>query len=74
MSFISNDLSEQYLNKLYEDFSREQMKLMTDMKNRTENEDSRKEIDTQKQLTMLNTLMVQVLRFRNLRKSILLRN
>ena len=73
MSSFGNDITEQYLNKTYEDFSKEQMRLMTAMKNGGDLEEKQKELDTQKQITMLNTLMINVLRFRNLRKAILLK-
>jgi hypothetical protein len=67
---FGSDLTEQYLNKAYEDFSKEQMRLMNAMKNGGETEEKDKELDIQKQLTQLNTLMIGVLRFRNLRKKI----
>ena len=67
------DLSEQYLNKLYEDFSKEQMRLMTVMKNGGDAEEKEKEIEVQKQITSLNALMIGILRLRNLRKQILLK-
>jgi len=72
------DITEQYLNKCYEDFSKEQMRLMNDMKQSGgggggENEPKDKERDIQKQLTMLNSLLLQLLRLRNLRKSLLLK-
>ena len=67
---IGNDLTEQYLNKCYEDFSKEQMRLMNAMKNGGDTEEKDKELDIQKQLTQLNSLMIGVLRFRNLRKKI----
>jgi hypothetical protein len=62
------DLTEQYLNRVYEDFSKEQMRLMTALKNGGETEEADKELSIQKQLTQLNTLMIGVLRFRNFRK------
>jgi len=43
---------------------------MTAMKNGGDAEEKDKELDIQKQLTMLNSLMIGVLRFRNLRKKI----
>ena len=67
------DISEQYLNKLYEDFSKEQMRLMTVMKNGGDAEEKEKEIEVQKQITSLNALMIAILRLRNLRKQILLK-
>ena len=68
------DISEQYLNKTYEDLNKEQMRLMNDLKsNSGENEESSKEVDKQKQLTLLNSLMIQVLKLKNLRKKIILK-
>ena len=73
MSTFGCDLTEQYLNKLYEDFSKEQMRLMNAMKNGGETEERDKELATQKQISALNTLMIGILRFRNMRKQIVLK-
>jgi hypothetical protein len=67
MSFSPNDITEQYLDKLYEDLSKEQGRLLQDIKTGV---DSVKESDNQKQFTLLNTLMMTTLRLRNLRKKI----
>lgn len=72
-SFQMSDLTEQYLDKLYDDLSKEQMRLMTEMKNCKDPESSSKEQDIQKQLTLLNTLMISTLRLRNLKKKIILK-
>ena len=62
------DLGENQLNRMYEDFSKEQMRLMTEVKNGT---DMTKDRDIQKQLTMINTITINILSLRNLRKQIL---
>jgi hypothetical protein len=62
-----NDLTEQYLDKLYDDLSREQQSLLTDIKSGTSDS---KEKELQKQFTILNTLMMNTLRLRNLKKKI----
>jgi hypothetical protein len=62
-----NDLTEQYLDKLYDDLSKEQQSLLTDIKTGTSDS---KEKDLQKQFTLLNTLMMNTLRLRNLKKKI----
>lgn len=59
-----NDITEQYLNKVYEDLQREQMKLMNDIKTGTERE---KEIT--KQITIINNINIALLRLRNCRKT-----
>jgi hypothetical protein len=64
---MNNELNEQYLNRSYDEYQKEQMKLMNDFKNDTQVEDSK---DIQKQITLLNTITINILRFRNLRKTI----
>ena len=61
-----NDITEQYLDKVYDDFHKEQMSLLQDIKTGC----GIKEKDNQKQFTLLNNLMINVLRLRNLRKQI----
>ena len=69
-----SDLTEQYLDSLYESFSKEQMRLMNSLKNtQIPAENPKKEMETQRQLSILNTLMINVLRLRNLRKQIAFR-
>ena len=58
------DINDSYLNQTYENFAAEQMKLMQTLKSKDDEETQQK---LQKQLTMLNTLMIQVVRYRNLR-------
>lgn len=67
MSSYGNEITPQMLDRLYDDFAREQMRLMTDFKTDTISEMS-KDLAIQKQLSLLNTIMVSILRFRNLRK------
>lgn len=73
MSGMFSDLTENYLDKLYDDLSKEQMRLLTEMKNCKEPENCHKEQDIQKQLNLLNTLMISSLRLRNLKKKIQLK-
>ena len=60
-------MSEQYLEQLYDTLSREHVRLMTELK---KNDESVKETDLQKQLTMLNMLMVGSLKLRNFKKKL----
>jgi hypothetical protein len=62
-----NDLSDQYLDKLYDDLSREQGKILTDIKTGC---DGTKEAENQRQFALLNTLMMATLKLRNLRQKI----
>jgi hypothetical protein len=65
---FGREINEQYLNNLYEDFHKEQMTLMTDIKTGTSTD---KEKDITKQLTLLNTLMLNTMKLRNIKKQIL---
>lgn len=65
---MNSDITEQSLNRLYEDLHKEQMKIVSDIKNGT---DMQREKDNQKQFTIINTLMINTLRLRNIRKQIL---
>jgi len=63
-----DNMGEQSLNRIYEDFSKEQMRLMNDIKN---GGDLGKDKDIQKQITMINTITINIIRFRNLRKQLI---
>jgi polyhydroxyalkanoate synthesis regulator protein len=63
-----SDITEQYLNKCFDDFSKEQMRLLNEMKGAT---DDSKDKDVQKQLTLLNSLVSACLRLRNLKKAMI---
>jgi hypothetical protein len=67
--FSSSDITEQYVNKLYEDLHKEQLNLMNSIKNRGESEDITKDKDTTKQISLLNGLMMGAMRLRNLKKA-----
>jgi hypothetical protein len=59
-------INEFYLNKVYEDLHREQLRLMNEMKmNETNCGDKQKNIT--KQLSIMNTIMINCLRLRNIR-------
>ena len=64
---MNSDITEQYLNRFYEDLHREQMTLMNSMKSTTEKENEK---SITKQITQINQLMLGSLRLRNLRKEL----
>jgi hypothetical protein len=64
---MNTDITEQYLNKVYEDLHREQITLMNSMKTSLENE---KEKSITKQIAQINQLMLGCLRLRNIRKQL----
>jgi len=67
---MNNDITEQYLDKLYDDLSREQASLMGQFRNVKEAEEETFPALKQRQLTHLNTLMTGVLRYRNIKRDI----
>jgi len=71
---MNNDIiTEQYLNKVYENLSQHQQHLMLSLKNLTA-DDMSKETDITKQLTLINTINVNVMRLRNLKRKIELKS
>jgi hypothetical protein len=66
---MNSDFTDQYLTKLYDDCVKEHQRLLTDMKNLNE-ESMTKEADIQKQVTVVNNLMTNTLKLRNIKKKI----
>ncbi len=64
---FGGDLSEQSLNNIYDLFRKEQMSLMNTIKTDKDADDKR-EKEQHKKLTILNTLMINTLRYRNILK------
>ena len=64
---FGNDLTEQYLDKLYDDMQKEQQRLLQDIKTGCE---SNKEADNQKQFNIINTIMLNTMKLRNLKRKI----
>lgn len=67
MSYLTNDITEQYLDKVYDDLQKEQLKLIQEIKSGCE---TKKENENQKQFTLMNTILINIMRLRNLRKKI----
>jgi hypothetical protein len=62
---MDNTINENYLNRSWEDFSREQMRIMTDIKTGKEDESEKR---LQRELTLINSIMISLMRLRNLKK------
>jgi len=58
------EITTEYLNQIYQTFATEQMTLMQSLK---ASDDEEKQKKIQKEFTMLNQIMIQILRFRNLK-------
>lgn len=61
------ECTEQSLDQMYSVLQNEQQRLLQDLKSGC---DAVKEKDNQKQFTLLNTLLINLLRLRNLKKAI----
>ena len=72
MSSFGNDLTESYLDQVYETLNSENMRLMTDLKT-DKNSNPEKEVDIGKQISSINTLMFGMLKLRNLKKKLALK-
>lgn len=70
MSCYGAEMTPQSLDRLYDELSKEQMRLMSDFKTDVSSSEIKKDLSTQKQLTLINTIMISVLRLRNLKKII----
>ena len=66
--FGGNDLTEQNLNNIYDLLSKEQMNHMNTLKTASTDIEEKREKSIQKQLSLLNTIQISILRLRNLRK------
>ena len=69
----SSDITEQYLEKVYEDLQRELMSVLSQMKNRGDRGDPKVievEREQMKQIPLINQLLANVLRLRNCREQI----
>jgi hypothetical protein len=64
---MNSDITEQFLDKLYDDLSKEQSRILNDIK--TDRSDT-KEKDQYQQLNVINSLMINSLKLRNLKKKI----
>jgi len=64
---FTNDITEQSLTRMYDDLQKEQSRLTTDLKTGT---DVVKEKDIMKQISIINSLIMNILKLRNLRKRI----
>ena len=63
------NIDERYLNDLYDTFSREELRLLNDLKSDKE-PTKKKETEVHKQIKLLNSLMVTTLKYRSLKKEI----
>jgi hypothetical protein len=61
---MNSDITEQYINQIYDNLQREQFKLMNDIKGNCDEEKSK---NIQKQVTLINSINLNLLKLRNVR-------
>ena len=69
MSF-QNDITEQYLMSVYDNLQQEQLRLMNSVKsgNNSEMEDEKKQTAITKQITLINSINMNLIKLRNLKR------
>ena len=67
---FSNDINEQYLMKIYEDLNKESLSLMNSIKSSSPDlvDDEKKQSAITKQISLINSINMSLIRLRNLRK------
>jgi hypothetical protein len=62
---MNNDITEQYLNNTYDNFSREQQKILNDLKTSSE---EKKVKHLQKEINIIHSIEINLLKLKSLRK------
>jgi hypothetical protein len=67
---FTNDINEQYLMKIYEDLNKESLSLMNSIKSSSPDlvDDEKKQTAITKQISLINSINMSIIRLRNLRK------
>ena len=64
---MNSDITEQFLDKLYDDLSKESSRILNDIKT---DKNYSKEVYQHQQFNIINSLMINALKLRNLKKKI----
>jgi|TARA_R110000796_G_scaffold118335_1_gene231883 hypothetical protein len=68
-----NELTENNLNQIYDQFSGEQQKILNTMKQKTNFDDEIQEKNQTKEISLLNQLLLLTLKYRNFKRQIKLK-
>lgn len=63
-----NDINEQYLVKVYDDLQQYQLRLMNDVKTSNEMENEKKQNSITRQISLINSINMNIIKLRNLKK------
>ena len=64
---FSNNINEQYIDKLYDNFQREHIAMLNDIKSGCSEQ---KQADIIKQIAVINSILTNILKLRNIKKRI----
>jgi len=65
---FQNDITEQYLNKVYDDLQQYQLRLMNDIKTTKDMENEKKQSAITRQISLINSINMNIIKLRNLKK------
>lgn len=63
---MNNDITEHYLNNTYDNFSREQQKLLNELKSSS---DVKKSKQVEKEINVIHSIEINILKLKSLRKN-----
>jgi hypothetical protein len=63
---MNSDITEQYLNNTYDNFSREQQKLLNELKSSS---DVKKSKQVEKEINVIHSIEINILKLKSLRKN-----
>lgn len=67
---MDSELTEQYLNQLYDNIMKEHMRLLNELKNQNNEMEKSKEKDNLAQINIVSRLMPLILKLRNIKREI----
>jgi len=67
---MESELTEQYLNQIYDNFMKEHLRLLNEIKNQTNEMEKGKEKDNSAQISIVSKLMPLILKLRNIKRDI----
>ena len=72
--FNTNDLTDQYVLSVCENFQQELHRVMLSSHTSTDNIDTKREKDIQKHLNHLNSVVIQLLKYKNFKRALAFKN
>ncbi len=69
-TIMESELTEQYLNQIYDNIMKEHLRLLNGIKNQTNEMEKGKEKDNSAQISIVSKLMPLILKLRNIKRDI----